>query len=129
MSEKEIGNIPQIARGFINHLPKEFKEMEDKLKELIARAEGGQDTTIEIINLLSSHEITREWMKEQINLKSREKGVLQRFDPLAGDLKLALPSQKWICPEESCDNWVFMIQAGGDPPTCEKHNVRMIRVE
>jgi hypothetical protein len=126
MSKKEIGSISQIARELLNHLP---KAMDDELRILIARAEKGQDTTVEIIDLFSQHETTRRWIKEQINLQSREKSATSRHSPLAGNPSLVLPSQKWICPESTCDHWMFIIQAGGDPPTCEKHKVKMVCAE
>ena len=126
MSKQEIGNIAQIARELLTHLP---KEMDEELKQLIARAEEGQDITVELVDLFSQYESTRRWLKEQIILQSREMSEVSGHAPLAGNPSLALPSQKWICPEGNCDHWMFIIQAGGDPPTCEKHKVKMVCAE
>jgi hypothetical protein len=124
MSKKEIGNVTQIARELVNHLP---KAMDDELKILIARAEEGQDITVELIDLFSQHEITRRWLKEQINSQSREMGAAPGYAPLAGNPSLVLLSQKWICPKSKCDQWMVVIQEGEDPPTCQKHKIEMVR--
>ena len=56
MSVKKNTSTIQIAQKLINRLP---KEMDDELKILIQRAEKGDDTTIEVIDLLSPHENIR----------------------------------------------------------------------
>lgn len=124
MSKKEIGSIPQIAQKIVNHLP---KDLNDQLKGLITRAEAGQNVTTEIIDLFSQHEITRLWLKEQLNLESREMGGVPGFTPLAGNSTSIPISQKWICPKNEHDHWMFVIQEGEDPPICEKHNIEMVR--
>jgi len=126
MSKQEIGSIAQIARELVTHLP---KAMDEELKQLIARAEAGQDINVEIVELLSQYENTRYWLKEQIKLQAMEMSEPSRYAPLAGNPKLILPSLKWICPESSCDQWMFIVQASGDPPNCEKHKVRMVRAK
>jgi len=126
MSKQEIGNIAQIARELVTHLP---KAMNDELEQLIARAEAGQDITVEIVDLFSKYENTRYWLKEQIELQSMEMSEKTRYATLAGNPRFVLPSLRWICPEDSCDHWIFIVQAGGDPPTCEKHRVRMVRAK
>jgi hypothetical protein len=124
MSEKEIGQIPQIVRELVNHLP---KAMDEDLKNLIALAEEGQDTTVEIINLFSQHKATRRWIKEQIALQSAQKGTPYGNAPLAGNPSRIPASQKWVCPEDPLEPWVFVIQEGETPPVCEQHNIEMIR--
>jgi len=124
MSKKEIGDIPQIAQELINHLP---KVMDDDLKRLIAHAEAGQDTTIEIIDLFSKHEVTRHWLKEQINSQSREMGAMPGYVPLAGNSGTVPLSQKWVCLKNPRDHWMLVIQEGEDPPICNQHKIEMIR--
>lgn len=126
MSKQEIGSIAQIARELVTHLP---KAIDEKLKQLIARAEAGQDITVEIIDLFSPYENIRQWLKDQIDLQSPEMSEGSGYSTLAGNPKLVPPSQKWVCPEESCDHWMFIIQAGVDPPICEKHKVKMVRAK
>ena len=124
MSKKEIGNIPKIAQELVDHLP---KAMDEELKTLITRAEEGHDTTIEIIDLFSKHEITRHWMKEQITWQSREMNTMPGYVRLAGNLSSIAPSQKWVCPESPRDHWTLVIQEGEDPPTCKVHRIEMVR--
>ena len=116
MSRKEIGNIPRIVEELIEHL---HKEMDDELKKLIARAKEGQDTTVEIVNLFSKHENTRQWLKEQIKSQGGEKGTPRvEHGPLAGNLVWIPPSQKWVCPINPQEHWLMVMQAEEDAPMC-----------
>lgn len=127
MFEKELGNVPQIARTLVNHLP---EEMDAKLKELIAKAEVGQDTTIEIINLFAQHETTRGWMKKQITSLPRRDGPPIGSPPGYGGLA-GIPSvpmsQRWICLEKPSEHWIMVIQEGEKPPICKLDNTKMVR--
>jgi hypothetical protein len=140
MAEQKIGSTLQLAQELVNHLPKELKEMDDELKKLILIAEDGQDpmVEIEIIDLLSSQEITRRLMREQINLQSGQRDLTLGGDSftgtpgwvgagLAGKQGWIPPSLKWICPKSTCSHWMLVIQEGEDPPTCEQHNIEMVR--
>ena len=124
MSSKEIASIPKIARELINHLP---TAMDKELKQLIERAEHGQDTTIEIIDLFSKYEITRRWLRDQIDSQSREKGIGSGSSPLAGNSNLVPASQKWVCQKNTRDHWRLVIQEGEDAPICTVHNIAMVR--
>jgi hypothetical protein len=125
MSEKEIRSTLQIAQKLVNRLP---KEMDDELKRLIARAEKGQDTTVEIIDLLSPHDNIRQWIREQINLQSGQKGTTRGYGTLAGDPSVSA-SRRWICPKTGCAESLPVIQEDEDAPTCRVDGVVMVRVE
>jgi hypothetical protein len=101
--------------------------MDDELKRLIAYAEEGQDTTIEIVDLFSQHEITRRWLKEQVNLQSGERNVISGHAPLAGTPNSISVSQKWVCPKSTSDHWIFVMQEDEDPPICKVHKIKMVR--
>lgn len=124
MSKKEIGSIPRIALGLVSHLP---KAINDELTILVARAEEGQDVSIEIVDLFSQHKVTRNWLKEQITMQSREMGVTSGYSPLAGNPGFVPPTQRWVCPENPDEHWMVVIQEGEPAPQCEKHNVEMVR--
>jgi hypothetical protein len=118
MSEKEIGSIPQIVRELFGHLP---KDMDDKLKGLVDQAEGGHDTTVEIVNLFAKHEHTRQWLKENIKLLGGEKGTPRiEHGSLAGTVGWIPPTQKWICPINPIEHWLMVIQEGEEAPICPK---------
>ena len=123
MSGKEIGTIPQIAQTLVDHLP---DEMDAKLRELIAAAEEGQDTTVEIIDLFARYETTRGWMKEQITLLRRESGTPTGYRGLAGNPSVPF-SQRWVCPKKPRKHWKMVIQADEDPPFCEIDKTKMVR--
>jgi hypothetical protein len=122
MSKQEIETILQIAQKLVNHLP---KEMDDQLKVLIARGKQGQDTTIEIIDLLSPYENIRRWMKEQINEQGGQVDGTRGFDNLAGSQGSVPRSKKWVCPKRGCTESLPVIQAGEDAPVCSVHRVAM----
>lgn len=135
MSEQETGSTLQLAQELVNHLPKELHEMNDKLQEFILRAKDVRDPTaeIEIIDLLSSHEVTRRLMREQINFGERDVTLGEEKTPswgaavLAGKQGWIPPRQKWFCPKNTCEQWTLVIQEGEDPPVCEEHNIEMVR--
>lgn len=125
MSAKELGSIPQMAQELVEHLP---KEMGDELRTLIARAEEGQDTTVEIIDLFAQYKYTHQWLKENIKLLGREKsGTRGEYGPVAGNIVWIPPSQKWVCPKNPGKHWLMVLQEDEDAPTCNQHKIEMIR--
>ncbi len=124
MSKTQMGNIPWIARELVDHLP---KPMDDDLKHLIARAEAGQDTAVDIVNLFSKYEVPLRWLKEQLKTQGGEKGASSGEHVLAGNRTLIPPTQRWICPKNPDTHWFVVIQEGEDPPTCQHHNIEMVR--
>ena len=126
MSERETISTLQLARELVDHLP---KEIDDKLRKLIKRAEEGQHQNqiaeMEIVELLSSHENIRRWWREQTSLESGDRGS---YSPPPGRSKPILPSEKWYCPKNTCDQWTLVIQDGEDPPSCKRHNIKMVRM-
>jgi len=134
MSKREIGSTIETARQLVGHLP---RELDEKLKLLVLRAENGQDTTREIIKLLSRYENIRYLMSQQIELRSGQDVTKREYGPStgsssAGYISLAgwpdsIPaSKKWICQEPTCDHWMLVIQAGEDAPRCVIHNTPMV---
>ena len=124
MSSEKIERTIQIAQKLINHLP---TEMDDKLKVLLRRAEKGENTTSEIIDLLFTHDNIRRWMQEQISSQVGPKGALRGFGPLAGKPGSVVANQKWFCPKEGCDETLPVIQEDEDAPVCDIHGTKMIR--
>ena len=123
MSVKKNASTIQIAQKLTKHLP---KEMNDELKTLIQRAEKGDDTTIEIIDLLSPHENIRRWMQEQMSLHNESKSTMRGFHPLAGTPSSIPSNRQWVCPVENCNETFPIIQEGEDAPICDEHDVKMV---
>ena len=113
------GSIIQISQKLIGRLP---KEIDDELTILIRRAEEGEDTAVEIIDLLSPHETIRLWMREQVDLLSGTRGETAGYGPLPGRPGSIPASKKWVCPKRSCDESLPLIQEGEDAPTCPVHD-------
>ncbi|MBI5965471.1 MAG: hypothetical protein HY863_18495 [Chloroflexi bacterium] len=126
MSVKKKEITLQVAQKLLNHLP---EPLNGELKILLDRAEKGQDTTIDVIDLLSAHDNIRLWMQEQISIQSDLKGDGTRgFSSLAGAPTSVPASQKWVCPKSECPRSLPVIREDEDPPTCEVHGVVMVRV-
>ncbi len=111
-------SIIDIAQKLENHLP---NEMGMKLQILIQRSKDGEDTTIEIIDLLSPHDNIRRWVREQLSLENTSKGRLRGFGSLAGNPSSIQMSNKWVCPKTSCPESLPVIQEGEDAPYCKDH--------
>lgn len=124
MSRKEIGSTIQIAQKLVDRFP---EEIDRELKLLIQRAEEGQDTTTEIIDLLSPYEDVLSWLLEQIDLQNGQSGRTRGYGPLAGNPYSVPASRKWVCPKSNCTGSLPVIQEGEEPPICEKHKVEMVR--
>jgi hypothetical protein len=123
MSEDQMGTSIQIAQKLVGRLP---EKADDELKDLVRRAEEGADVSIEIIDLLSSHDNIRRWMKHQITLEKTTRNGTRGFSPLAGKPVSIPASQLWVCPKEICEESLPVIQEGEDAPMCEVHEVEMI---
>jgi hypothetical protein len=126
MSKKEIGNVPKLAKKLLGHLPKEFDE---ELKGLVSRAENGQDTTFEIVELFAKHEYTRKWLKENVGKKGQERSETKSlYGPLAGHQKWIPPTLKWVCPEKPDKHWVMVMQADEEAPLCPKCKKKSVMI-
>lgn len=120
---KEISITVRFAKKLVNRLP---REIDDELKMLIMHAEEGQDTTTEILDLLSLHEDSLLWILEQVDLAQGQEDTTRGYGSLAGDPRAPF-SQKWNCPQRGCAESLPVIQDGEDPPVCERHKIEMVR--
>lgn len=122
MTNKGDGITVQVAQKLVGYLP---EEMNDQLKKFILQAEENSDPAvdIEILDLLSSHENVRRWMKEQMIALNGTRGL----NPLAGDSSAPV-SNKWICPKDKMES-LPVIQEGEPAPQCEKHKITMVRMK
>lgn len=126
MAAKKTDSVIRIAQKLVHHLP---EEMDAELRSLLQRAEEGQDTTIDVIELLSPHKNIRLWMREQILLSGGTKGETRGFGPLPGKPGPIPASKKWVCPKSECGESLPIIQEGEDAPICSVHAIKMIRAE
>ena len=134
MSKKEFGSTIQIARKLVNHLP---REIDEQLTILVLKAENGQNTTREIIKLLSPYENIRRLISNQLDIQSGQEVTKREYGPLTGSSPASYSSlagwpnsipasKKWICQESTCEHWILVIQEGEDPPVCKQHQTNMV---
>lgn len=122
MPNTEDKMIFQTAARLLNRLP---GSMRDELGMLLARAQHGQDTSMDVIDLLSKNENIRRWMQEQI---ASNVGDTRGFNSPAGQISSIPSSLKWICPL-GCGNSLPVIQEDEDPPICERDEAIMVRAK
>ena len=99
-----------------------------ELQVFQARAEAGEDITVEVIDLLSSNENARRWMQEQIaaSFTTDFRGG-SGYQQLPGRHDIITASRSWVCPRSGCTESLPVIQEGEDAPTYDVHRVLMVR--
>ena len=127
MTKNEIGSTVKIAQKLISRLP---KEMADELKPLIQRAKDKLEPAaeIEIIDLLTSHENIRRWMREHESPQNGSRSVNRKYDSLPGKPSPIPASKKWICAKTDCAESFPVIRADEDAPYCDIHGDEMVCV-
>jgi|GEM_PF-3982468 len=120
MSPTQTNATLLAAQKLLQHLP---EPLHHQLSDLLEQAEQGQDTTIEVIDLLSEQDNIRMWMDDQVSLSCSTKG----YGRLGGNSTAIRASYLWVCPQNDCTYSLPVIQEGEDPPLCLQHNVEMVR--
>jgi len=96
-----------------------------ELQALLARAEAGEDISIEAIDLLSRNDNVSSWVRDQIDSDITVPFRGYQLPPGAHGRINA--SYSWLCQITSCTESLPVIQVGEDPPMCEVHRIVMIR--
>lgn len=123
MKETEAA-ILQAIRSLQLHSGNPWRK---ELQAFLARAEAGEDITIEVIDLLSPNENVRRWMREQVAYSEEDSKRSLGFRSLPGSCGSINANNVWFCPLLDCSKSLPVIREGEDPPTCEVHLASMIR--
>ncbi len=126
----KIEDILKAAGDIRSHLKDligtEADTVEKELSELLTKAQQGEDVEIELIDLLSEKENTREWMQKALKDKRLPDGE-KSYSPLPGRLPEAAPGlQKYVCPNQGCDYIWIKQRISQKIPQCPTHNVNLI---
>jgi hypothetical protein len=130
MPEIEFEFTLQLARQLVGRLP---GDMDDHLRELIARAEQEHDPSIgmDITSLLTQNDNIRRWLNEQSQLQNPHERIevvsKGGYGPLAGGKGSVPASRKWICEANGCVESLPVIQEDEDAPRCRVHGCVMVR--
>lgn len=86
------------------------------LDDLLRLADTGVDVEIELLDLLSDHYVTREWMRNELKSEVVFRGE-RAFTPLPGDID---PPEAivYVCEEVGCDTQILLPKVLTIPPSC-----------
>jgi len=128
MSDNKLNVTLTVAQSLLEHLA---EPMRSELKHLLDGTENGMPNIRAVIKLLSKYENIRTWMDEQTSIQSGTKHSKLRgdYEGMAGTPNLVSASQKWVCPRNTCDSWMLVIQENEPPPICKRHEIeiKMVR--
>lgn len=97
--------------------PEIAQQVDLKLQTLLIQAESGQVVELQIIDLLNTHQLTREWMQRYLN--SETSAEITRSMQLAGDGR-PIPYPRFKCPD--CDYIWSQLEPSDPIPSCENNS-------
>ncbi len=113
---------PEICAAARRMLPELAHPLRGEIEALLARAEQGEDTHLEILERLTAEEAYRQRLRDLLKA-SRE--VPLGFEPLPGE-PCVPASVRYICPVEGCGFTWQLQQKGERPPRCPRHHVELV---
>jgi hypothetical protein len=119
----EAQDVLEAARAIRPHLselvPLDAGDVDNRLGRLIQRAEGGQDVKLEILELLSEREATRDWADRLLAVPEEYRS----YKPLAGRVqRVSVP--RYVCPQG--DYTWYRFSKGDVIPVCPRHGVALV---
>lgn len=105
-------------------LPELDEATRRQAESLLAQAESGQETDLDLLDLLTREESTRQRLRALLQV-SKEERLLRGYTPLPG-IPDVTPGQVYLCPVEGCDYRYVITEAGERPPRCPKHQVELV---
>lgn len=116
--------IYAAARALLTALDEERRR---KAETLLAQAERGQRTDLDLLDLLTADEAIRAHLRDLLEGKA----VLlasSDYNPLPGP-PFPTPGELYICPVGGCEYRYITGEAGETPPLCPMHGVTLQRKE
>ncbi|MEL6397629.1 MAG: hypothetical protein AAFR26_00920 [Cyanobacteria bacterium J06626_4] len=103
--------------------------MAQRLDLSLRTAADSEAQSTGILNVLSSAEPTREWVR--LYLEDRQPAaailpIIRTYQPLPGKAGV-VASPRYVCPVASCHQVWYRRQAADDIPNCPIHGVQMVR--
>jgi len=124
-------DILEGARTIRPHLHElvggEAERVDDALADLLARAELGQKTDTLILDLLSTHKATKDWMRDYLSrpYSLRESAGTKGYYTRPGGDSAPISAQRYVCPVAGDTVW-YRQYAGEDIPMCNTHGVQLV---
>ena len=122
MPEYPPERIYAAARALLPDLDEPTRR---RVEALLAQAEGGAATDLDILTLLTAHEATRERLRALLKGEAIRGETLLGYEGLPGGLA-STPGQVFVCPEPGCGYRYVIGEAGETPPPCPRHGKPLI---
>lgn len=97
------------------------KQVEDLLKQ----AESGQDTHLQILDLLTRQEANRRALHALLTGEQSER-LLTDYSGLGGEISSPQPGNVFACPIKGCQHRYVIAEAGETPPPCPQHKCSLV---
>ena len=106
-------------------LPTLEPDLRRQVEDLLAQAERGADTHLQLLDLLTQDDATRLPLRDLLKSDEYdEERMLGGFRGLAGEVGSTEAGEVYVCPK--CDFRYIIAEAGEQPPKCPKHKVALI---
>lgn len=102
-------------------LPDLEETLRRKVEDLLAQAEGGADTYLQLLDLLTQDDETRTALRSLLKKDEAER-TLGEYSGLGGE-HTSTPGKVYVCPQ--CD-YRYVIGEAGEEPLCPQHGVKLI---
>jgi len=101
----------------------EAEKIKKELSELLTKAKDGEDVELELMEMLTENDKTREWIRNRLENK-RLPDQEKSYSKLPGESEEAVPGiQEYVCP--NC-NYTFIRQwVGQKVPKCPTHHTNL----
>lgn len=108
-------------------LPELDEAARREVESLLAQAESGQATDLDLLDLLTRQESIRQRLRDLLK-RGEISRTLGEYAPLPGSPASAL-GEIYVCPVNGCAYRYIIREAGETPPPCPKHGVALKRKE
>ena len=123
MSQYPPEKIYAAARTLLPTLEPDLRR---QVEDLLAQAERGADTHLQLLDLLTQDDATRLPLRDLLHDEVEEESLMVdvEYSSPGGEMTSAEPGEVYVCPQ--CDFRYIIAEAGEQPPKCPKHKVALI---
>lgn len=105
-------------------------DLDQQLEKLLANDPSEPYVDTQIMDLLTQHDTTRNWLKLYLEKQYPPADILKMvkgYNPALGNPQ-PMPGQRYVCPEETCQQVWYRRSIEQDIPYCPDHpNALLIR--
>jgi hypothetical protein len=95
-----------------------------RISTLLHQAEIGQDTSNQILDILTDDPDTQRWLRGTLPRYQNDE-IMRGHQPVGGDVGDVPASDLLVCPEQSC-SFDYLVRHAGIRVLCPIHHVQLI---